>query len=137
MTNEDKHAQAFGEYFSELISSSAYQSQAEVAQVLHVSLRSVNKYANGHVTPSVQMCEAIAFAFGVSIAEVRAAAGKPAPTSIDGVFDRQIRSLMLGMDWTPERLIRLREFLEEMDNEEAKRTSTITLGQAPSSERGR
>jgi transcriptional regulator with XRE-family HTH domain len=112
------HISGFGEYFASLIESSAYESQEEIAHVLGVSKRTITYYLSNARTPEVPMCEAIAFAFGVSIAEVRAAAGRPLPTSIDSVFDKDIRSLMLGMDWTPERLETLRDFLSNMEYEQ-------------------
>lgn len=108
--------EGFGPYFRSLVDASDFRSQAEIAQALRVSQRSVEKWLSGQMKPTATMCEQIGLAFGVSIAEVRAAAGKPLPTSIDSVFDIKIRSLMLGIDWTPERLIALREFLTGLED---------------------
>lgn len=127
------HITGFGEYFASLIESSAYTSQDEIAHVLGVSTRTLTNYLSDGRTPEVPMCEAIAFAFGVSIAEVRAAAGRPIPTSIDSVFDKDIRSLMLGMDWNESRLNELREFLELMQHKQ-EATDEQTL--LPTEERG-
>jgi transcriptional regulator with XRE-family HTH domain len=119
MSDETRNAYqigSFGQYFSQLVKSSAFRSQHEVAVSLGVSQRAISNYMVGSRIPSATMCEKIAMVFGVSIAEVRAAAGKPLPTSIDATFDTQIRSLMLGIDWTPERLTRLRSFLQEVED---------------------
>jgi transcriptional regulator with XRE-family HTH domain len=117
---------SFASYFRALIDNGPY-TQQEVAHHLGVSTRSVTNYLSGDRIPGVPLCEHIAFLFGVSIAEVRAAAGKPLPTSIDSIFDKRIRSLMLGMDWTPRRLDTLTQFLEEMEREqEAERGSKST-----------
>lgn len=108
---------SFASYFRVLIEQGPY-TQAEVAHRLGVSTRTITNYLGNERIPGVAMCEAIAFLYGVSIAEVRAAAGKPLSTSIDSIFSKQIRSLMLGMDWTPRRLDALKSFLEQMEEEQ-------------------
>jgi transcriptional regulator with XRE-family HTH domain len=112
------HIEGFGEYFATLIEASPYKSRNEIAKLIGVSTKSIDNYLTGDRIPGIGTCEAIAFTFGVSIAEVRAAAGKPLPTSIDSVFSKDIRSLMLGMDWTPRRLESLQGFLQDMEDEQ-------------------
>lgn len=107
----------FATYFKDLVAGGPY-TQREIAHHLGVSTRSITNYLAGERVPGIAMCEQIAFLFGVSVAEVRAAAGKPLPTSIDGIFSKHIRSLMLGMDWTPRRLDQLTKFLEAMEQEQ-------------------
>jgi transcriptional regulator with XRE-family HTH domain len=110
--------EGFGEYFADLIDAGPYKSREEIANLIGVSTKSLDNYLSGDRRPGIGTCEAIAFTFGVSIAEVRAAAGKPLPTSIDSVFNKDIRSLMLGMDWTPRRLDELQAFLQGMEDEQ-------------------
>ena len=107
----------FGEYMVTVFEQSNFDTVRDLCRRIGVSESMMNNWIIGKARPTIKWCEKIAITFGVPIGEVRMAAGQPIPISIDSVIPKDIRSRILGMRWTDEKMNELRFFLESIDED--------------------